>query len=103
MTMPEPADFLLHRAASVARRAKELHEQNATRRTHAARAVRRAQIAMVRAHLFAQYAADLTRQSSALQARRPRVQMDDATRARLREDELLSRRIARRLRQRRSG
>jgi hypothetical protein len=103
MATPDPSDFLLGRARRVSRRAAQIRQANAERRAHAAGALRRAEVARLQAHLFSQYAAHLAHESAALQAQRPRIPLDEATRARLTEDELWRRRLARRLQQRRSG
>ncbi|HZQ36897.1 MAG TPA: hypothetical protein VFD32_13285 [Dehalococcoidia bacterium] len=66
MSERQPLDFLIGRADHVARRAAELQRHNRERRDRSAHARRRAQIAVLKARLLSQYAANLCELSRTL-------------------------------------
>ncbi|HEY7296071.1 MAG TPA: hypothetical protein VH916_13590 [Dehalococcoidia bacterium] len=103
MSHHEPRDFLMGRALHASHRAEQVRAANAGRREQAERVRRRAQSAVLLAHLFSAHATDLVAHSRTLLTDRPPVTLDATVRARLAEDELWRRRLAKRLKQRHSG
>ncbi len=103
MPYDEPLDFLVARAAALNAQAAVLRDANAHRREQAVHATRRAQAAVIRARLYAAYAADLVQQSRERRAGYVPTTLDAAARARLAGDELWRRRLAKRLRREDSG
>ena len=103
MSERQPLDFLIGRAALMAKRAAELAQKNSERREQSVQARRHAQIAVLKARLLSQYAVNLcelshtlNRQFSARDTVVPKHEPGVT-------NELQRRRIEQRLRHRRGG
>jgi hypothetical protein len=103
MSHDEPLDFLLARSAALCVQAAVLRDANRRRHEQAEQAKHRAKAAVLRARLYAAAVADLVQTSRALLRDRPPTTLDVVARARLAEDELWRRRLAKQLRARASG
>jgi hypothetical protein len=103
MPQAEPLDFLVARAAALCAQAAVLRDANARRHQQAEQTIRRANVARLRARLFAAAAADLVHERHTLRRNRPLSMLDAAARARLAADELWRRRLQKRLWERSSG